>query len=54
MINMMDGPFWGIVAVVSFGGLITIGCFALMFKYIFCPGEKNKNHAKYDILRRDR
>lgn len=54
MHNMMMGPLWGIVAVASIGGLITIGCFVAMFWLIFHPGEKNPHHAKYDILRDDR
>lgn len=54
MQNMMMGPFWGIVAVATIGGLITLGCFAAMFWFIFHPGENNRQHAKYDILRPDR
>jgi uncharacterized membrane protein YedE/YeeE len=51
MHNMMMGPWWGIVAVASVAGVITIGCFAAMFRMIFRPGETDPRHAKYDILR---
>jgi hypothetical protein len=54
MHNMMMGPLWGIIVVATVGGLITLGCFAAMFRFIFRPGEKNPQHAKYDILRPDR
>ncbi|HKT40780.1 MAG TPA: hypothetical protein VJQ86_00305 [Rhodanobacteraceae bacterium] len=54
MQNMMMGPFWGIVAVATVGGLITLGCFAAMFWWIFRPGERDPRHPKYAILRRDR
>ncbi len=48
------GPFWGNVIVAGITGVITIGCFAAMFWFIFRPGEKGRDHAKYDILRHDR
>jgi hypothetical protein len=54
MQNMLMGPFWGIVVVATIGGLITLGCFAAMFWFIFRPGEQNRHHPKYDILRPDR
>ncbi len=54
MHNMMMGPLWGEILVVSIAGIITIACFAAMFWWIFRPGEKDPHHPKYAILRRDR
>ncbi|HEX7338684.1 MAG TPA: hypothetical protein VF271_01995 [Rhodanobacteraceae bacterium] len=54
MHHMLMGPTWGIIAVASVAGIITIACFALMFWWIFKPGEKDPHHPKYDILRNDR
>ncbi|CAM5231514.1 hypothetical protein [Rhodanobacter lindaniclasticus] len=54
MQHMLMGPLWGIVAVASIAGVITVGCFVAMFWMIFRPGEKDPHHAKYDILRPDR
>ncbi len=54
MHNMMMGPLWGVIAVASVAGVITVACFVVMFWMIFKPGEKDPRHAKYDILRPDR
>ncbi|HET7560841.1 MAG TPA: hypothetical protein VFJ87_00495 [Rhodanobacteraceae bacterium] len=54
MQNLMMGPFWGMVAISVVGGLITLACFAVMFRFIFHPGETDPRHPKYQILRRDR
>jgi len=54
MQHMLTGPLWGIIAVVTVAGVITIGCFVAMFWWIFHPGEKDLHHPKYDILRPDR
>ena len=54
MHHHLMGPFWGNVAIIAIAGAITIACFAVMFRMIFRPGEKDPHHAKYDILRPDR
>ncbi|MDN5874009.1 MAG: hypothetical protein L0H29_06450 [Sinobacteraceae bacterium] len=54
MHNMLMGPTWGIIAVASIAGLVTVACFAAMFWWLFHPGEKDPDHPKYDILRSDR
>ena len=54
MHNMMMGPMWGIIAIATFTGAITLGCFVAMFKFLIRPGEKDPHHLKYDILRPDR
>lgn len=54
MHNMLMGPTWGVIAVMALGAVVTVVCFALMFWWIFHPGEKNPNHPKYQILRHDR
>lgn len=48
------GPFWGIVAIVTLAGAITLGCFAAMFWLIIRPGERDPRHPKYMILRDNR
>ncbi|MBS0556740.1 MAG: hypothetical protein JSR27_04920 [Proteobacteria bacterium] len=54
MLDMMTGPFWGIVAVALIAALVTLGCFVAMFWFIARPGETNPRHVKFDILRPDR
>ncbi|MFO1506667.1 MAG: hypothetical protein U1F23_06255 [Lysobacterales bacterium] len=52
--HMIMGPFWGNVIIIAISGAITLGCFVAMFWFIFHPGERDRHHAKYDILRDDR
>lgn len=54
MHNMMMDPLWGVIAIASVAGVITIGCFVAMFWWIVRHGEKDPRHPKYDILRPDR
>jgi len=54
MHDHMMGPFWGVVAVVGIGGVVTIACFIAMFWMLFSPGEHDLNHVKRQILRNDR
>ncbi len=54
MQNMLMGPMWGIIAVATVVGLVTLACFIAMFRYLTHPGEHNPDHPKYSILRRDR
>lgn len=54
MHNMLMGPAWGIIAVATITGVVTLGCFIAMFKFLSRPGETDPDHPKYAILRRDR
>lgn len=54
MQNMLMGPTWGIALVAIVVGVVTTGCFIVMFKYLVHPGEQRADHPKYSILRRDR
>ncbi len=54
MHNMLMGPTWGIILVATVTGIVTLGCFIAMFKFLTHPGERDPNHPKYSILRRDR
>jgi hypothetical protein len=54
MHNHMSGPFWGNVIIIAFAGAITLACFVTMFRMLFHPGEADRRHPKYDILRDDR
>jgi hypothetical protein len=49
----LSGPFWGNVIIIALAGAITVACFATMFRMLFHPGETDKRHPKYDILRDD-
>jgi len=51
---MVMGPFWGNVVIVVLTGAITVGCFAAMLWLLWRPGERDRRHVKYDILRPDR
>ncbi len=48
------GPLWGNVVIIALAGIITVACFAVMFWMLFRPGETDRRHPKYDILREDR
>lgn len=54
MHHPLMGPFWGNVIIIAVAGAITIGCFVAMFRMLLRPGETNRRHPKYDILRPDR
>jgi hypothetical protein len=47
------GPLWGNVIIIIVAGIITLACFAAMFRMLFCPGETDRRHPKYDVLRDD-
>jgi hypothetical protein len=48
------GPFWGNVIIISLASAITVACFVAMLRMLFHPGETDRRHPKYDILRDDR
>ncbi|MEO7008486.1 MAG: hypothetical protein ABI156_04990 [Caldimonas sp.] len=48
------GPLWGNVVIIALAGIITVACFAAMFWMLIRPGETDRRHPKYDILRDDR
>jgi hypothetical protein len=54
MHDHLVGPLWGNVMIVALAGAITLGCFVAMFRMLFCPGETDRHHPKYDILHDDR
>lgn len=53
--NVMDhhmaGPLLGNLVIISLSGAITVGCFAAMVWMLLRPGEADRDHPKYDILR---
>ena len=53
MQHHLSGPFWGNVIIIALAGAITVACFAAMFRMLLHPGEIDKRHPKYDILRDD-
>lgn len=44
----------GNLVIVTVFGVGTIACFAVAIRMLVKPGEKDKNHPKYLILRDDR
>jgi hypothetical protein len=40
--------------IIATTGAITAACFVAMFWMLICPGETDRGHAKYGILRDDR
>lgn len=54
MDHHMAGPLLGNLIVISIAGSITLGCFVAMFWMLLRPGETDRHHPKYDILRDDR
>lgn len=54
MDHHMTGPLLGNLIIIAICGAITIGCFMTMFWMLFRPGETDRRHPKYDILRDDR
>lgn len=53
MEHHMAGPLLGNLMIIAVSGAITIGCFVAMFKMLLWPGETNRRHPKYNILRDD-
>ena len=54
MHDHLTGPLWGNVMIVAVAGAVTLACFVAMFWMLFCPGETDQHHPKYDILHDDR
>lgn len=54
MEHHMMGPLFGNLIIIALSGAITIGCFVAMFWMLLRPGETDRRHTKYEILRDDR
>jgi hypothetical protein len=54
MHHELIGSFWGNIAIIVIAGAITVACFIAMLWMLICPGETDRNHSKYAILRDDR
>jgi hypothetical protein len=48
------GPLWGNIFIIVMAGAITVACFVAMFWMLIRPGETDRRHPKYAILRDDR
>ena len=53
MEHHLIGPLWGNVIIIALAGVITVACFVAMFWMLLRPGEPDRHHPKYDILRDD-
>jgi len=54
MEHHLIGPPWGNFAIIVVAGAITVACFVAMFWMLLRPGETDRRHAKYTVLRDDR
>ena len=54
MHHHLIGPFWGNVIIIGIAGAITVACFVAMFRMLLRPGETDRGHPKYLVLRHDR
>jgi hypothetical protein len=53
MEHHLIGPLWGNLIIIAVAGIITVACFVAMFWMLLRPGEADRHHPKYDILRDD-
>jgi hypothetical protein len=53
MEHHMTGPFLGNLIIIAVAGAITLGCFVAMLWMLLRPGETDRHHPKYDVLRDD-
>jgi len=51
MHHHLVGPFWGNLILIAVAGAVTLACFAAVFWMLIHPGEEDRNHPKYEILR---
>lgn len=54
MQHHLIGPLWGNIVIIAVAGAITVGCFAAMIRMLLRPGETDRRHSKYSVLRDDR
>ncbi len=54
MEHQLIGPLWGNVAIIIVAGAITVACIVAMIWMLIHPGETDRRHSKYSILRDDR
>jgi hypothetical protein len=54
MHDHLIGPLWGNIIIMAVAGVITVACFVAMFWMLIRPGETDRRHVKYAILRDDR
>ncbi len=53
MHHHLTGPYWGNLLIIIVAGIITAGCFTAMAWMLIHPGETDRRHPKYRILRDD-
>lgn len=54
MHHELIGPHWGNFVIIAVAGVITVACFIAMLWMLIRPGETDRRHSKYAILRDDR
>jgi hypothetical protein len=54
MRDLTAAPWIGDLVVILIAGTVTIACFVTMFWMLLKPGETDRRHPKYRVLRDDR
>jgi len=54
MQHHLIGPLWGNITIIAVAGAITVACFLAMLWMLIRPGETDRKHVKYTVLRDDR
>lgn len=54
MHHELIGPYWGNFVIIAVAGVITVTCFIAMLWMLIRPGEGDRRHSKYAVLRDDR
>ena len=54
MHHQLISASWGNLVIVAVAGAITVACFIAMLWMLVRPGETDRRHCKYAILRDDR
>jgi hypothetical protein len=54
MQHHLIGSQWGNLIIIAVAAAIAVACFVAMFWMLIRPGETDRSHPKYSILRDDR
>lgn len=52
--HALPGPLIGNIIVVTLASVVTLACFVIALHMLIRPGEEDRNHPKYRVLKPDR